>query len=68
MNKKAVHLLIRCGLTAHGVIHVAETLANIYEKAWISATLSALAALLMLSGAWIDKWHDKENKNPKENK
>ena len=66
MNKNRFHLFVRCGLAAHGVIHVAETLANIYEQAWISAGLSAFAGFLMIAGALIDSSHHKNNS--KENK
>lgn len=60
----AFHRIIRWGLGIHGIIHVAETIANIFEGAWISAGLSALAGFLMIAGACIDlshhgKEHDK---------
>lgn len=64
--KDKFHMIIRCGLAAHGIIHILETAVNIYEQAWISATLSALAAFLMIAGALIDSSHhkaiQKENK------
>ena len=53
-DKNLFHLFIRWGLGIHGIIHVAETAANIYESAWISAALSAFAGFLMIAGACID--------------
>ncbi len=58
--KDLFHSIIRWGLGVHGVIHVAETLVNIYEQAWYSAGLSALAGFLMIAGACIDFSHHKE--------
>ena len=55
-----IHRLIRWGLGIHGVIHVGEFAANILEKAWVSASLSILAAAIMLGGAFIDYDHHKE--------
>lgn len=57
MSKNLFHSFIRWGLGIHGMILLAETAANIYEKAWISAGLSALAGFLMLAGACIDMSH-----------
>lgn len=57
MSRKYFHAFIRWGLGIHGVIHLAETAANIYERAWISAGLSLFAGSLMLAGAWIDLSH-----------
>ena len=54
------HAFIRWGLGIHGVIHLVETAANIYESAWISAGLSAFAAFLMIAGASIDLSHHKD--------
>ena len=62
MRTPLFHAFIRWGLGIHGVIHVAETAANVYEGACISAGLSALAALLMLSGACMDYTHHKDEK------
>ena len=55
-NKKQnlFHTFIRWGLGIHGSIHVKETAVNMYEKAWISAALSALIAFIMIAGALID--------------
>ena len=64
--KDKFHMFIRCGLAGHGVIHIIETAANIYEQAWISASLSAFAGFLMIAGALIDSSHHKTEK--KENK
>jgi len=59
-GKNLFHLFIRWGLGIHGIIHVAETAANIYESAWISAALSAFAGFLMIAGACIDLGHHRE--------
>ena len=59
MYKRLFHSFIRWGLGVHGIIHVAETFFNIYERAWISAGLSALAGFIMLAGACIDLSHHK---------
>ena len=61
MKKNLFHSFIRWGLGIHGVIHLAETVANIYEKAWISAGLSAFAGFLMIAGACIDMSHHRED-------
>lgn len=57
ISKNIFHSFIRWGLGIHGTIHLAETAANIYERAWISAGLSALAGFLMIAGACIDLSH-----------
>ena len=61
MHNRLFHAFIRWGLGVHGVIHVAETFVNIYERAWISAGLSLLAGFLMLAGACIDYSHHRED-------
>jgi hypothetical protein len=60
-NKKRnlFHTFIRWGLGIHGSIHVVETAVNMYEKAWISAVLSAF---IMIAGALIDS-NNKGEKN-----
>jgi len=63
MNK--FHTCVRWGLGIHGSIHVAETFVNLYEKAYMSATLSLFAGLLMLAGAFIDSTHHKPLKENK---
>ena len=60
MSKRYFHAFIRWGLGVHGIIHVAETFVNIYERAWIRAGLSLFAGFLMLAGACIDLSHHKE--------
>lgn len=60
MSKNLFHSFVRWGLGIHGAIHLVETAANIYEQAWISASLSALASFLMLAGACVDLSHHKE--------
>tara|TARA_Y100001963_G_scaffold143112_1_gene213542 strand:- start:210 stop:419 length:210 start_codon:yes stop_codon:yes gene_type:complete len=57
IKQNIFHSFVRWGLGIHGAIHLAETAANIYEKAWISAGLSALAGFLMIAGACIDLSH-----------
>ena len=57
LKSNAFHKFVRWGLGIHGVIHIAEFGANIYEAAWISAALSLLAGGLMLAGACIDMSH-----------
>lgn len=59
MKEPLFHSFVRWGLGVHGAIHVAETVANIYESAWISAGLSAFAAFLMVAGALMDYGHHK---------
>ncbi len=53
------HKIIRWGLGIHGAIHIAEMFMNIYEGAWMSACLTLISGLLMLSGAFIDYSHHK---------
>lgn len=60
LKNNMFHAFIRWGLGIHGVIHIAETLANVYEGAWISAGLSLLAGGLMIAGACIDMSHHGE--------
>lgn len=60
-DRNLFHLFIRWGLGIHGIIHVVETAANIYESAWISAALSAFAGFLMIAGACMDLGHYGEN-------
>ena len=55
------HSFVRWGLGVHGIIHIAEMAANIYERAWISAFLSLLAGFLMIAGACIDLTHHREH-------
>ena len=65
MYKRLFHSFIRWGLGVHGVIHVVVTFVNIYESAWISAALSALAGFIMIAGACIDLSHHKEDDESK---
>ena len=58
--KNLFHKLIRWGLGIHGSVHIVETILNIYEQAYMSATLSLLAGLLMIAGACIDSSHHNE--------
>ena len=60
MSKNLFHSFVRWGLGIHGAIHLVETAANVYEQAWISASLSAFASFLMFAGACIDLNHHKE--------
>ena len=55
------HAFVRWGLGLHGIIHLAETAANIYERAWISAFLSLLAGFLMIAGACVDLTHHRSS-------
>ena len=64
--KDKFHMFVRCGLAGHGIIHIIETAANIYEQAWISAVLSAFAGFLMIAGALIDSSHHKTEKKEKQ--
>ena len=61
-NKKRnlFHTFVRWGLGIHGSIHVIETAVNMYEKAWISAALSAFIAFIMIAGALIESGDTKE--------
>ena len=61
MKQPLFQSFVRWGLGVHGVIHIVETAANVYENAWISAGLSAFAAFLMMAGAFMDyDYHKKE--------
>tara|TARA_B100000131_G_scaffold50219_1_gene44846 strand:+ start:876 stop:1061 length:186 start_codon:yes stop_codon:yes gene_type:complete len=55
--KNIFHKIIRWGLGIHGAVHIAETLMNLYEEAYMSALLSLLAGFLMIAGACIDSSH-----------
>ena len=59
MFGRTFHKCVRWGLGIHGSVHVVETFVNIYERAYISATLSFFAGLLMIAGALIDASHHK---------
>ena len=61
LKHNAFHAFVRWGLGIHGVIHIAEMCANVYEGAWISAGLSLLAGFLMIAGACIDMTHHGEH-------
>tara|TARA_R100001163_G_scaffold19555_1_gene17173 strand:+ start:185 stop:400 length:216 start_codon:yes stop_codon:yes gene_type:complete len=61
IGHNAFHAFVRWGLGIHGTIHIAETAANVYEGAWISAGLSLLAGFLMIAGACIDLSHHGEH-------
>lgn len=63
IRKSAFHMAVRCGLGAHGAIHLIEFFINLFERAWGSAFFTLLAALLMLSGALIDYQHHSEEKD-----
>ncbi len=54
-RKGSVIKIVRWGLGIHGVVHIAEVVANVYEGAWISAGLSLLSGGLMLAGALIHR-------------
>lgn len=56
-------LFVRWGLGIHGVIHLIEFVLNLMESAWISASFTLLAAVIMISGALIDyKSHSEDSK------
>lgn len=55
------HRVIRWALAGHGIIHVAETILNIYERAYLSACLSLFSSAIMILGAFIDFQHHKEH-------
>ncbi len=57
-------LFVRWGLGIHGVIHLIEFVLNLIESAWISASFTLLAAIIMLSGALIDHKSHSEYSNP----
>lgn len=63
INNKYFHMFVRWGLAGHGAIHLIETGFNIYEQAWISAWISAVAGLLMIAGAFIDLSHHDDDNN-----
>ena len=52
-----LHKIIRWALGIHGGIHIFETALNVYEKAYLSATLSMFSALIMFGGVYIDRQH-----------
>lgn len=54
-----LHTFIRWALSFHGVMHIIESMANIYEEAYISAFISLFTAMIMFGGAYIDKQHHK---------
>lgn len=54
-------VLIRWALGLHGLLHVSETVLNVYERAYYSAVLSLLSSLVMFSGALIARHHDRES-------
>ena len=60
MFKKTFRKCVRWGLGIHGSFHVIETFVNIYERAYISATLSFFAGLLMIAGSLINSSYDKD--------
>ena len=61
LSSTKFHKLVRWGLGIHGTIHVVEFGLNLYEGALLSATLTLLAGLLMISGALIDSNHHSED-------
>ena len=54
------HKVVRWGLGIHGAIHLVEFFLNLYERAWVSAAFTLIAAFLMISGAVIDYQHHEE--------
>ena len=48
-----LHTFIRCALGLHGILHVAETVLNLYEGAYYSAVLSLLSSVIMVLGAFL---------------
>jgi len=65
MSQSIIHKFIRWALGIHGSIHIIETLVNLYEEAYMSATLSLFAGSLMIAGACIDSSHHKNECNAK---
>ena len=55
--KELFHKFIRWALGIHGLIHVAETILNIVEEAYLSALLSFISSIIMICGAYIDYEH-----------
>ena len=55
--KEVFHKFIRWALGIHGLIHIAETILNIVEGAYLSALLSLVSSIIMICGAYIDYEH-----------
>jgi len=60
LNHEITHKVVRCLLGIHGVIHLLEMFVNLYEKAWISACLTAITGIIMIAGALLDLSHHME--------
>ena len=58
--KELFHKFIRWALGLHGLIHIVETITNIIEQAYWSATLSLISSVIMICGAYIDYDHHKK--------
>jgi hypothetical protein len=67
LSNESFHKLIRWLLGVHGAIHILEMCVNLYEKAWISAGLTALTGSIMIAGALLDLSHHQGVKNEQNN-
>ena len=59
LNYEITHKIIRWLLGIHGVIHFIEMFVNLYERAWISACLTAFTGSIMIAGVLLDLSHHK---------
>jgi hypothetical protein len=60
LKNEKLHKAVRFLLGMHGVIHIVEMSANIYEGAFLSALLTAFSGSIMILGALIDMSHHEE--------
>lgn len=54
-----LHKVVRTLLGLHGSFHIIETGLNLYEGAYLSATLTLFSSIIMILGAYIDYEHHK---------
>ena len=63
LKNETLHKVVRWLLGVHGLIHILEMFANLYEGAIISAMLTAFSGCIMILGALIDISHHKEGQD-----
>ena len=63
LKNEILHAVVRWLLGIHGVIHFIEMFVNLYERAWISACLTAFTGSIMIAGVLLDLSHHQGVKN-----
>ena len=63
LKNEKLHTVVRWLLGVHGMVHFIEMCVNLYEHAWISASLTAFTGSIMIVAVLLDLSHHQGEKN-----